>query len=198
MKKNLSYTYLLPLLSEQVNLKKKLLINILNTYVVTNKNDNLGKLYILCKFDYSDKEFTELESLLISNDLFVKSYQINDTILYEYTFPKVYVYEQKKFINGKYSEFKLDSKKLILEYWTELYGHIPSFVSSTLLRIRQILNKDEKLRVKMNKELNLNVSGVDPIKKGSELGNKIDKKDETFFFEEEKEKVKLENLKDVF
>lgn len=199
MVKNFSYTYLLPLLSEQVNLKKKILVNIVNTYVITNKNENLGKFYILCKFDYSDKEFTNLEKILTTNDLYNTSYQIDNKILYEFNFPKVYIFEQKKFVNGKYSEFKDDAKKLILEYWAELYGHIPSFVNTSLLRIKQILYKDKKLKLKLEKELSTSGKGLVKLNKNAELGSKIEKKDETFFFEEEKkEKVNLKNIKDIF
>lgn len=192
MSKNFSYTYLLPLLSEQVDLKKTILTFVTNTYVTTNKDTELGKFYIICKFNYSDLNFSKLEDILISNDLFITSYDIGEQVLYEFKFPDVYKFEQRMFIQGKYSQFEDDSKKLILKFWSELYGHIPSFVSNTLSKIRQILNKDNKLRVKMNRELNIN------IEKGSELGNKVDVKEETFEFPKEKEKINLNNIKDIF
>lgn len=192
MRKNFSYTYLLPLLSEQVNLEKKILSKIENTYLITNKNDKLGYFYLLCKFDYSDSEFTDLESKLTYNDLFVDSFEVKGKILYQFKFPKEYLFEQKKFVKGRYSEFKLDGKKLILRFWTETYGHIPSFVSNSLLKIKQVLFKDEKLREKMNLTM-----GVD-IEKGSELASIIDKEEETFYFDEEKKLVDLKDLNRIF
>ena len=157
MRKNFSYTYLLPLLSEQVNLKKEIIKYIINTYIITNKDKKLGSFYFLCKFDYSDTEFTELESLLTCSELFITSYEIDDKILYHFKFPKEYQFEQKKFMDGKYSEFKRDAKKQILRYWTELYGHIPSFVSNSLIRIKQVLFKSEKLRQKMNEQYEVKI-----------------------------------------
>lgn len=192
MDKNFSYTYLLPLLSEQVNLKKSILTFITNTYIKTNRNNNLGKFYIKCKFNYSDTDFSKLENILISNDLYETSYDIKNEILYEFNFPKEYISEQEKFIKGKYSEFKDDTKKLILRFWSELFGHIPSFVTNILIKIKQILYKDERLRLLMNKNLKIN------IEKGSELGDKIEMRDETFIFENEEKKINLNDIKTIF
>lgn len=191
MSKNGSYTYLLPLLSEQVNLKKTLLTFVKNTYIFTNKNKDIGKFYILCEFNYSDESFTTLEKYLIDNELFITSYENNSEILYEYEFPDVYIYEQKTFIEGKYSEFKQDTKDLILSFWSGLFGHIPSFVTGVLLKIRQILDKDPKLRTKLIKDLKVYID------KDAELGNKIELINETYSFKEKKE-INLKNLKDVF
>jgi len=198
MNKNFSYTYLLPLLSEQVNLTKDILLYIQNTYITTNKDATKGKFYLLCKFNYADRKFTKLEGQLTSNDLYITSHEINDLILYEFNFPKHFIDDQQHFIEGKYSKFRKDAKTLVLEYWTNLYGHIPSFVTTTLLKIKQILNKDERLRIKMIKELSADGKQVD-IKKGSELGNKIDEQKETYCFKEEKRvEINLDNIKDVF
>lgn len=193
MKKNYSYTYLLPLLSEQIDIQKSILINTVNTFLFTNKSGDETKFFILCSFDYSNTEFGENESRLTNNDLFVTSHEIDDKILYEYNFPEGYEKERDLFIQGKYSLFGDDAKELILRYWSELYGHIPSFVTGTLLKIKQILYKDEKLREKMSKELKTK------IHRDSELGNKIDEEKETFFFNEDGEKkISLEDLKKLW
>lgn len=198
MNKNFSYTYLLPLLSEQVNLTKDILVYIHNTYITTNKDATKGKFYLLCKFNYADRKFTELEGQLTSNDLYITSHEINDLILYEFNFPKHFIEDQQYFLQGKYSKFKKDAKTLILEYWTKIYGHIPSFVTTTLLKIKQIFNKSEKLRLKMIEELTDNGKRVF-IEKGSELGNKIDEEKETYCFKKEKKmEISLDNIKDVF
>ena len=42
MSRNFSYTYLLPLMSEQVILEKQILNAVENTYVFTNKNKKLA------------------------------------------------------------------------------------------------------------------------------------------------------------
>ena len=192
MVKNLSYTYLLPLLSEQVNLKRKILNSILCTYLHTNKDNSDNYFYILCKFKYNEEDFSKLEQTLISNDLYVDSYDINNTILYKFKFPEIYKEEYLNFKQGLYSKYKKDAKLLILEFWTELYGHIPSFVSGGLLKIKRVLNKDPKLRIQLNKELGVQID------KDSELGDIINIKEETFMFPNEEKKVELKDLNKIF
>jgi len=192
MVKNYSYTYLLPLLSELVYLNKEIHKCIRNTYVFSNKNGEIGKFYILCSYNYKDPKYSIYEEKLTSNELYVTSYDIKEMVLYEFNFPKVYTFEQVKFINGEYSLFKKDAKKLILTFWTELYGHIPSFVTGSLLKIKQILYKEEKLKLKLEEELG------ETIEDHQELGQKIEVKDETFIFDEKNEKIKLTDLKKLF
>lgn len=192
MVKNYSYTYVLPLLSEQVYLDLKILKTIQNTYLFTNINNKPGKLYILCKYNYKDPKYSIYEDRLISNELFVESYDIKDKVLYEFNIPKVYLFENVKFINGKYSLYKKDAKNLILTFWTEMYGNIHSFVTGNLLKIKQILFKEEILRKKLESEYKVKID------KDSELGNKIDISKETFIFEDEDTKIKLTDLKTLF
>lgn len=192
MIKNYSYTYMLPLLSELVYLNKEVQDCIINTYMFTSKDSYIGKFYILCKYNYKDSNYSVIEDKLISNELFITSYDVKNLVLYEFKFPKIYNFEQLKFVNGEYSHFKKDSKKLILKFWTELYGHIPSFVTGNLMKIKQILYKEDKLRLKLEKELN------ESIDKNTELGNKICINKETFIFDDEKTKIKLTDLKELF
>jgi len=192
MVKNYSYTYILPLLSELVYLNNEIHNCIVNTYLFTNTNSSLGKFYILCKYNYRKPEYSIYEDKLISNELFVNSYDVKDKVLYEFNFPDVYKFEQIKFINGEYSLFKKDAKTLILKFWTELYGNIPSFVTGLLLKIKQTLYKEEKLRKKLEEELG------EIIPKDRELGQKIDINNETFTFDTKSEPVKFENLKELF
>jgi len=194
MNKNFSYTYLLPLLSEQIDIKKKLLSFILNTYCLSHKESIIetNNFYILCKFNYSSSSFVELENTLINNSLFIDSYEDNDKILYEFKFPEEYAHEKTEFLKGNYSLFEDDAKKLVLRFWSEYYGHIPSFVSNTLSKIKHILYKDERLRSSMNKELKIN------IEKGKELGNKVDIREETYIFNNDEKEINLNNIEKIF
>ena len=192
MDRNFSYTYILPLLCEQVDLKVKILNHVTNTYLKTSKHNEDGKLFIMCKFDYGSRDFAMLESLLTNNDLFVDSYDVGNKILYEFNLPEDYIKEQKLFMEGKYSEFGDDVKDLILQFWSELYGHIPSFVSGVLTHIRHVLQKHEKLRLKLQRDYDIT------IVKGSELGDLINIKDETYQFKDTENKIDLKNIKQIF
>jgi hypothetical protein len=58
MKKNYSYTYIMPILSETINIDEKLLSFFINSYMFTNNSIELGKIFIKCKFNYSSPQFS--------------------------------------------------------------------------------------------------------------------------------------------
>ena len=191
MNKNYSYTYLLPLLSEQVYLDKEILSKIENTYMFLNKELQI-KFYFLCKFNYRDPEQTKLENRFASTNLFIKAYDDGEYSLFEFKFPEEYKNEFIHFKNGEYSLFGKDAKKLILDFWSTMYGDIPSFVTGSLLRIKQILYKDPKLRKSMIEEYKADI----PV--DAELGNKIDIEEENYILENNKNDIDLESIKNLF
>ena len=78
IKFNKSKTYLLPLLSEIVNLNTEFIPYLNNTYLCDNQNRYENCFYILHNFNVSDPKFTSYEHELINNELFVDMYDIND------------------------------------------------------------------------------------------------------------------------
>lgn len=196
MNKNYSYTYLIPLLGEQVYFDKQILKHIKNTYLFSTKHTVGDLFFILCNFDYSDPDYAKLESRLISNDLYLESYDILTDTLYVFKFPPEYKAEYLNFIQGKYSKFQNDAKRIILSFWGELYGDIPLFVTTTLLKIKQVLYKDKKLKERLENELSSNNHKV-ILPEDAELGNKINIEKEQFMFLNE-EKITLNNIKKIF
>jgi hypothetical protein len=170
---NKSKTYLLPLLSELVEFDKKYHNNIINTYIY----DDLGKyencFFILHKFSFRNPEYTIYENKLINNELYINLIDIDNDVLYIFKFPDDYLYEYNKYKEGKYSEFKNDAKELILNFFGEVYKFNMNAVSF-LIKVKQILFKDKKLKKIIEDELNVTLSD------DAELSSIMNKEEETF------------------
>lgn len=188
---NKSKTYVLPLLCQWININNKNRGFITNTYMFTNRDLRIGKFYIKCKFNYRNKDFTKNESVFTDNELYLRSYSVGEEVLYEYKIPAEYEDDISNFIAGKYSKLSDDYKLMIIEYWTEMLGHVPGFIINNIKKIKQIFDKSEDLRKKLEKELDVK------IEPGSELKDPIDINSETFQFKDEK-KVTLENIYKIF
>lgn len=170
---NKSKTYLLPLLSEIVAFDKKFFGSLINVYMY----DDLGKykdcLFIEHDFTFRNPEYTKYENELINNELFVDLIDSNDMVIYIYKFPEEYINEYKYLEEGKYSKFGEDAKELILEFYTNIYQNNYNAVNF-LLKLRQILFKNERLKVQIEKELNVTLNN------DAELTDIIIKEHETF------------------
>lgn len=166
-----SKTYLLPLLSEVVDLRIKFIPYLLNTYMFDENNKFQECFYILHDFNFKNPEFTAYEHKLVNNPLFVKQIDIDNKVIYIFKFPEEYLDEYYKLLDSRYSEFGEDAKKLILKFWGEVYSGNSSGVNF-LLKVKQILYKDEKLRQKI--QTNLGVT----IDKNQELGDHVDPENE--------------------
>lgn len=187
VKFNKSKTYLLPLISELVNIEKQYLPYLNNTFMVDNDERYENCIYILHDFDLSNPKFTNYEHHLINNDLFVDMHDIGNQVLYIFKFPEEYLHEYNCLKNSKYSEFKNDAKELILEFWTVMYGENPNSLPF-LTKVKDILFKTTKYRQKLERSLSSRTQKV-IISSEAELGDIIDIENETFDF-----KV-LENIK---
>lgn len=173
IKYNRSKTYLLPLLSEIVNLDLNFMKFLENTYMFDEYNEFGECLCILHEFSFKNPEFTHYEHRLTNNELFIKSIDIGNKVLYIFKFPKEYLPEYYKFYEGKYSEFGEDAKTLILKFWGEVHSSNSNAISF-LIKIKQILYKEEKLRQIIEKELKVKID------KDAELGEKPNVDEETF------------------
>jgi hypothetical protein len=187
VKFNKSKTYLLPLISELVNIEKQYLPYLNNTFMVDNEGKYENCIYILHDFDLSNPKFTTYEHHLINNELFVDMYDIGNQVLYVFKFPEEYLHEYNCLKNSKYSEFKDDAKELILEFWTVMYGENPNSLPF-LTKVKDILFKTTKYRQKLEQSLSSRTQKI-VISSEAELGDIIDIENETFDF-----KV-LENIK---
>lgn len=173
MKYNKSKTYLLPLLSEFINFETKFMKYLVNTYMFDETGEYGECLCILHDFNFKNPEFTAYEHRFTNNDLFIKSIDIGNKVLYIFKFPEEYKQEYYSLYEGKYSEFGNDAKELILKFWADVYNGNANAVNF-LVKVKQVLYKDSKLREKLQKDLRVTID------EEQELGDIIDVDNETF------------------
>ena len=170
---NKSKTYLLPLLSELVDLDKRFYKDLKNTYIFDDKKEYENCIFLLYDFSFKNPEFTAYEHKLINNELYVDLIDVGDQVLYVFKFPDVYLHEYKMFKAGKYSYYKDDAKKLILRFFNNIYQNNLNAVSF-LTKIKQILFKNEKLKKEIEEKLKIKLSP------DAELTDIIEVDNETF------------------
>lgn len=174
---NKSKTYLLPLLAEVVDMDVKFFNHLVNTYIFDDMDKYPGCFFILHDFSFKNPAFTAYEHKLTDNQYFVDLIDINDQVLYIFKFPEEYTEEYLHFVNGKYSKFGEDAKKVILAYYTKIYqGNLNAV--NFLLKLKQILFKEPILKKKLEEELGVKLSS------DAELTDVIEVKDETFNIKE--------------
>jgi len=174
IKYNASKTYLLPLVSELIDIDKKFINYLENTYMYDENNEFFESFFLLFEFSFKNPEFTTYEHKLTNNELFIKTIDIDneDRVVYVFKFPKDYLKEYYYLQNSEYSKFGDDAKKLILKFWTIMYGKVYGGIN-VILTIKQKLYKDKILKEKLEKK-----TGV-KINDNAELGEYVSKHDET-------------------
>ena len=175
---NKSKTYLLPLLSEVVGFDKKFFKHLTNVFMFEDTGEYKDCLCILHDFSFKTPEFTSYEHSLINNELFMKLIDIDDQVLYIFKFPEEYMNEYNYLKEGKYSKFGVDAKELILEFFTDVYKGNPQAVPF-LIKVKQILFKDEKLKKDIEQKLSGKKSPV-ILNEDDELQDIISIEHETF------------------
>src|SRR5690606_16660358 len=119
---NKSKTFLLPLLSEIIGIKREYFKYLKNTYMYDDMNYHQNCLYILHDFSFRNPEFTAYENKLIKNELFVELIDLDDDrVLYIFKIPDEYIHEYECVEKGKYSLFGKDAKELILSFFSHIY-----------------------------------------------------------------------------
>lgn len=169
---NKSKTYLLPLLSELVDFNFKFIKHITTTYIFDDNNEYENCIFLKHDFNFKNPEFTAYEHKLTNNEYFVDLVDIDDKVIYIFKFPEEYLEEYNNYINGKYSHFGADAKELILAFWTKAYENNPNAIPF-LIKVKQILFKDEKLKKKIEKDLGVTLHS------NAELSDIMNKSDET-------------------
>jgi hypothetical protein len=149
---NKSQTYLLPLLSELVPFRMDMLDFIDNTYISDDLSKYENCLFVLQDFTFKSPEFTAYENTLIQSDCYVDLIDVGNKVLYVFRIPEEYLHEYNCFKSGRYSAFGTDAKEMILAFWTRFYNKQVEGIPF-VLKVKQILFKDEKLRKQLEKEL---------------------------------------------
>lgn len=180
---NKSKTYLLPLLSELIELDARFFNHLINTYIYDDsstykKGDHF---YILHDFSFKNPEFTAYERKITNNQYFVDLIDIDNKVLYIFKFPEDYKKEYDYFKEGKYSKFGTDAKNIILNFFGKVYSGNLNAVAF-LLKVKQILFKDKKLKEQIEKDLKVILSTE------AELTDIMDKDNETFKLSDLKKK----------
>lgn len=179
-KVNKSKTYLLPLLSEFINVGGKFINSIDNVYLKDSDDKHARCIYLLYNFNDKDEGFAEYEHDLITNELFVDSYDIGNKVLYVFKFPEEYINEYEMYMKGKYSKFGRDAKELILDFWNVIHRnnfHAKAF----LTKVKGVLFKEKQLKTQLEKQLS-SLGCPIKIKDGAELGDIANMKNETYNF----------------
>ena len=172
---NRSKTYLLPLLLEFFHFPDNIMNNFINCYVLDKENIHERCIYLLFKYDIKNPEFTKFEYQLSKTLGYERHYDLkNNLILYVLNFPKEYLAEYYHFINGKYSLYQKDAKQIIISNLSR--NNAPREI---MIKVNQILNKDVKLKLELQKSLNVLLSDDD------ELGEIMNKRLETININEE-------------
>lgn len=165
---NRSKTYLLPLITQFFNLRDNISHNFINCFIFDTDNLHKNCIYLLYKYDIKNPNFTFFEFELSKTNGYVKHYDLKDNlILFVLKFPEEYLEEYNYYIEGSYSKYNNDAKRLILDYYK---NRIPSIVYN---KIDQILYKKKELKLQIEKILGVNLSNE------SELGDIMDKDSET-------------------
>jgi len=178
IKYNKSKTYLLPLMSELLNLEIKFMPHLINTYMHDENHDYQDCLFILHDFNFKNPEFTAYEHKLTNNPLFVKHIDLDNKVVYIFKFPEEYIKEYNYLFNSQYSKFGEDAKKLILDFWGTVYSGNQLGIPF-LQKVRQILYKSNKLKEKIEKDLST-VKHKVILDDDQELGEYVDRENETF------------------
>jgi hypothetical protein len=170
---NKSKTYLLPLLAEVVDIDTRFFNNLVNTYVLDANSLYKNCIFILHNFSFKNPAHTAYEHKLTKNEHFIDFVDINNQVLYIFKFPEEYLIEYNLFKEGKYSEFGKDAKGVILNFFGNIYAGNLNAVKF-LMKLKQILYKDLKLKQEIEKNLNVILSN------DAELTDTANLEEETF------------------
>ena len=178
-KYNKSKTFLLPLISEMVNIDNEFFNELENTYLIDDSSeDDVSSILLEFESDFKDEKFLKYEYELTNNPYFKKHIDVGNRVIYVFRFPEEYLPEYNHFLRGEYSRFGEDAKVLILHFWTQMYGKTASGIN-VILKIKQILYKDKKLKQQLEERLSSDQCRI-VLADDAELGDLVLLEDETF------------------
>lgn len=143
-----------------------------NTWMSDKEGEYPDCLFVLQNFSFKNPDFTHYEHKFTKSPYFIQHMDIKDKVLYIFKFPNEYLKEYNEFKKSNYSTFSEEAKKKILRYWTLIEGRT-SPGANFVLKVRQILYNDPKLRLQLEKDLNVKIDI------NQELGSFVDPELET-------------------
>jgi hypothetical protein len=170
-KSSRSKTYLLPLLTKDINIQFNYLL--CNCFIKFNRDIGeishpFGVLYEL----EDSEDFSEYNMYLINHNLFHRSFIINEeSKLFIFHFPKQFIKDYELFKEGKYSKLSTEAKSIIVSYSAEVYKYPP-----LIQDITGVLWRHKSRRQKMEADLGISIPET------SELASRITSETETFNF----------------
>lgn len=190
--KNYSYTYVMPFITEFVEITKEMIKYFDNSYLFTDEYRDSGRIFLKFSFNYSNVKFSEWEDKLTQNNLYVNSISQGKSILYEFIIPEKYEEDQIHFINSEPSKMSDEAKKIIVKYWVKTLGKENGFVMGVLKKIKGVLDRSEWLRKELEESLNCSID------KDKELINLINHEKETYVYDKKRKLISLEELNKLF
>lgn len=175
MRYNLSKTYLLPLLSEVVDIYS-IIEFVDNTYIFDNSNKYTNCIFLKTTLNFKIPEYAKLEKTIINNYLYVDTIDTEEYIIYIFKFPEEYLHEYYSFIRGEYSKFGIDAKDLIIKFIEKAFKRYD--ISKVIERVNGYLFKNEEYKKILEKRINIKLPN------NVELGDIINKKNETIVINE--------------
>lgn len=174
---NKSKTYLLPLISEFISFDYRYFKFLENTYLFDNLNMYNNCIYFEYNFSKIKVNSEKFENNMIDNNYFIDLLKITDKHkIFIFRIPEEYKTEYQYFKLGKYSKYSIPAKHIILDFYTNIYsGNINAI--DFLMKLKQVLFKDNKLKQKIEEELNVRLSS------DAELTDIMNKKNETLNIE---------------
>ena len=162
LKARKSKTYILPLLYKYVKLPVH---NIINSFLIhEDYPDNVNHIYIVFQWSPSITD-TKLEDDMINNEYCEFHVDLNNKYyMICFRIPDEIIGEYDKFLRGKYSKLKDESKKAITSYYRLKDEHV----------VCKILRKDPSYKKELEDSLGVKI-GYD-----NELSSIIDIDEETF------------------
>ena len=151
---NKSYSYLLPLIDTRCHFDKDYYIMIDNVYSRYNDID----YYFVIGYSLSDDvEFNAYITELKDNPLFFEEFKDEVSIYLVYRCPEEFTQDFEYFYAGKFSEFKEESKIIVINYMLDTHklGNAERFRQIFYKDIKLRLSIEEKLKVKLDKNMEL-------------------------------------------
>lgn len=146
---NKTKQFILPLFCEFIYFNFKIYKKIItNTYIYNNG------IVLECTEDIKQED-DFLESIYDSK-LLDKIETLNNKIFYFLKIPEEYNIEFELLKKGKYSKINKIIKDLILDFYIKLFKKDTNSIS-LILNTKHVLFKDQKLKRKLEKDLNVNI-----------------------------------------
>jgi hypothetical protein len=143
---NKSYCYLIPLLNEFCKIDGDYYVMVNNVYTRHYSGD-VGNIIIITYWSTSDDGFESYIHELKANELCMDYIEGDEVISLVFKFPDKYLHEYECYMQGRFSEFSDEAKKVIQKYILDIHKYKDAF------RIKRVLDKDQQLRKELEQKL---------------------------------------------